>query len=128
LFINLRSLDERVKDVENAVATPCVWRLAEDLNVFFIASLARDAVSVGAERVELVDEFIDNIPRPVVLECLLDSAHIIEFWLAHRGWFKINGSIGVEDEVEQAAIVVIACKFDLQRCGKVQRLCSSSKS
>jgi hypothetical protein len=37
------------------------------LDFFFVGPLTRDAVSVRAERVKLVDELIDNIPSPVVL-------------------------------------------------------------
>lgn len=68
LLVDLRSLDQGVEDVEDAVAAPGVGRLAEDGDLFVVVALAREAVSVGAEGVELVDELVNDIPSPVVLQ------------------------------------------------------------
>lgn len=67
LFVNLRFLDERVKNVEDRVAAPCVRVLAQELCLLFVGAAAGDTVTVAAERFKLVDEFIDHIPGPVVL-------------------------------------------------------------
>lgn len=68
LLGNLRSLDKRVENIENAVASPSVGVLAQDLNLLLVVGLSGDAQSVRAERVELVNELIDDIPGPVVLK------------------------------------------------------------
>lgn len=67
LLGDLRALDQRVQDVEDAVAAPGVGVLAQDRNLLLIVGLSRDSASVRAERVELVDELINDIPGPVVL-------------------------------------------------------------
>jgi hypothetical protein len=67
LFIDLGSLNEGVEDVEDGVATPCVGCFAKDLDLFFVGALPRDAISVRTEGVELVNELIDDIPGPVIL-------------------------------------------------------------
>lgn len=68
LLVDLGSLDERVQNVEDGVASPCVWVLAEELNLLSVVSSAGNLLTVGAELVELVDELINDIPSPVVLE------------------------------------------------------------
>jgi hypothetical protein len=75
LFVDLGSLDEGVEDVEDGVAAPGVGCFAEDSDFFFIAALSRDAISVRAEGVELVDKLIDDIPSPVIL----DSKSVIAY-------------------------------------------------
>lgn len=67
LLGDLRSLDQGVEDVEDAVAAPGVGVLAQDLNLLLIVGLSRNSASVRAERVELIDELINDIPSPVVL-------------------------------------------------------------
>jgi hypothetical protein len=93
LFVNLGSLDEGIKNIENAVAPPGVRCFAEDLDFFFVAPLARGAISVGAEGVKLVDELVDDIPGPVVLLSELDLAGTADLAGAHRRRFEVNGSI-----------------------------------
>lgn len=68
LLVDLGSLDERVQNVEDGVASPCVWVVLEELNLLGVVSSAGDLLAVGAELVELVNELINDIPSPVVLE------------------------------------------------------------
>ena len=68
LLVDLGSLDKRVQNVEDGVASPRVWVLAEELDLLGVVSSAGNLLAVGAELVELVDELINDIPSPVVLE------------------------------------------------------------
>ena len=45
---------------------------------------------------------------------------------AHRWRLQIDGALGVENEVEQAAVGVVALELDLERCREVERLGSGS--
>lgn len=84
LLIDLGPLDKGVKNVEHGVATPGVRVLTQKLGLLLVGAAASDAVAVTAERFELVDEFIDHIPSPVVLWKGRDSlAHCITTGLAH---------------------------------------------
>jgi hypothetical protein len=119
LLIDLRSLNERVEDVENTVTTPCIWIGAEDFDFFFIVGLSRNLVSVRAKVVELIDELIDDIPSPVVLSisqlCIKQRPGDFSY-----GWrFEVHRSVRIQDEVEQAAVVIVTREFDLERCRKV---------
>ena len=67
LLIDLRTLDKGVQDVENRVAAPCVGVLPQELCFLLVGTAAGDTVAVAAERLELVDEFVDDIPSPVIL-------------------------------------------------------------
>ena len=67
LLVHLRALDEGVQHVENAVASPGLRVLFEHGDLLLRLRGAGDAVAVGTEAVELVDELVDNIPSPVVL-------------------------------------------------------------
>lgn len=64
---DLGSLDEGVENVEDAVAAPGVGVLAESLALLLVGCLPGNSHAVRRERVELVDELIDDIPSPVVL-------------------------------------------------------------
>lgn len=81
LLGDLGSLDQGVQDVENTVATPCVGVLAESLTLLLVGCLPGNSHSVRGERVELVNELIDNIPSPVVLQryLLAQSSPIYRF-------------------------------------------------
>lgn len=68
LLVDLGALDEGVEDIQHGVATPGVGVLAEQLSLFLGRAATGDTVAIAAERLELVDELIDNIPCPVVLE------------------------------------------------------------
>ncbi len=61
-------LDERVEDIEDGIAAPGVRIISEELSFVSVGGGASDAVAVAAERFELVDEFVNNVPCPVVLE------------------------------------------------------------
>ena len=80
LFVDLGSLDEGVEDVEDGVAAPCVGCFAEDLDFLFVVALSRDAISVRAKRVELVDKLINDIPSPVILILKSAFADPVGFW------------------------------------------------
>ena len=69
LLRDLGSLDQRVQHVEHTVAAPRVGVLPQQSDFLLTVgvALASDSRSVRAERVELVDELIDDIPCPVVL-------------------------------------------------------------
>lgn len=67
LLVDLRPLDEGVEDVQHGVATPRVRVLTEKLGLLLVGAAASDTVAVAAERFELVDELVDDIPGPVVL-------------------------------------------------------------
>ena len=74
LLADLRPLDERVQDVEHAVAAPRVWVVAQERNLLLVVALLGHALAVAAEAVELVDELVDDIPGPVVLCAVLAVA------------------------------------------------------
>jgi len=62
------ALDEGVEDVEHGVAAPGVGVVAQELELFVgWRAFARDPVAVAAEGFELVDEFVDDVPGPVIL-------------------------------------------------------------
>lgn len=63
----LRALNEGVEDVQDGVAAPGIRVVTEQLGFFFVRGGAGDAVAVAAEGFELVNEFVDDIPGPVVL-------------------------------------------------------------
>lgn len=67
LLVDLGALDEGVEDVEDGVATPCVGVVTEELGVVVGGVGARNAIAVPAERFELVDELVDDVPGPEVL-------------------------------------------------------------
>ena len=71
LLADLGALDEGVEDVEDGVAAPDVWVLAEDGGFVFVDGGGRllegEALAVGAEGVELVEELVDDVPGPVIL-------------------------------------------------------------
>jgi hypothetical protein len=71
LFADLAALDEGVEDVEDGVAAPGVWVLAQDGDFVFVylaaGAVVGEALAVAAEGVELVDEFVDDFPSPEVL-------------------------------------------------------------
>ena len=67
LFVDLGALDEGVEDVEDGIAAPSVWVVAEELRFFVGGAGPGYPVAVPAEGLELVDEFVDDIPGPVVL-------------------------------------------------------------
>ena len=71
LLGDLGSLDEGVEDVEDAVAAPSVGVVAEELDFLFVRRRGRglpsDSHTIGGEGVELVDELVDDVPRPVIL-------------------------------------------------------------
>ena len=70
LLVDLRALDERVEDVEDAVAAPGVGVLAQQLDLVRVVVLQGDLLAVAAEAVELVDELVDDVPGPVVLSAM----------------------------------------------------------
>lgn len=82
LLGDVGSLDQGVEDVENAVAAPGVGVVAQDLRLLLVVRLSRNSHTVGREGVELVDELVDDIPGPVVLEtqplvlCTLAFVHL----------------------------------------------------
>lgn len=129
LLVDLRSLDERVKDVEHAVASPSVGILPQDLDLLIIVGLARNLVAVRTEGVELVDELVNHVPGPVVLPWSLVRLMVQPHSEVPYTWgLKVHRSIRVQNEVEQAAVIVVTRKLDLQWRREVERLCSSEKS
>ncbi|KAJ8104962.1 hypothetical protein OPT61_g10469 [Boeremia exigua] len=74
LLVDLRALDQRVQDVEDAVAAPGVGVLAQQRNLLGVVVLQGDLLAVAAEAVELVDELVDDVPGPVVLRRSARSA------------------------------------------------------
>ena len=67
LLVDLRSLNERVQNVEHGVAAPGVGVLAEKRGLLLVGPGASHTVAVAAERLELVNELVNDIPSPVVL-------------------------------------------------------------
>ena len=94
LFVDLGALDERVQDVEDGVAAPDVGVFSEDLRFFFVGGGSGDSIAVSAEGFELVDKLVNDIPGPVVI-----------------GGFDVDGPVGVEDVVEETAVVVVTVEF-----------------
>ena len=68
LLVDLRALNERVQNIQHRVAAPGVGVLAEQLRFLLVGSAASHTVTVAAKRLELVDELVNDIPGPVVLE------------------------------------------------------------
>lgn len=112
LLADLRSLDERVEDIENGVATPCLWIFTKDVDFVFVdlgaGLLERETLAEGTVGVELVNELVDHVPRPVILS--FQSAHVLVANLrhAHRRHLDVHWTIAVEDEVEEIAVVIVA--------------------
>lgn len=129
LLADLRALDERVEDVEDAVAAPCVWVLAQQGNLLFVVALLGDALAVAAEAVELVDELVDDVPGPVVLSAELARLHAHGHGVGGGGggvlsyvWhLEVDGALGVEDVVEQVAVAVVAGELCLERGLELER-------
>jgi hypothetical protein len=101
LLADLRSLDQRVEDVEHGVAAPGVGVLAQNGEILFGRLLERDLCAVGAEGLELVDELVDDVPGP-----------------ERRRHLDVDGALAVEDEVEQVAVLVVALDLGVD-CGLV---------
>lgn len=130
LLGDLGSLDEGVQDVKNTVAAPGVGVLAESLALLLVGCLTGNSHSVRGERVELVDELIDNIPSPVVLQryLLAQSISIYSSRKTNRRGLEIDGALGVQDEVEQAAVRIVALELGLEGGLEVEGLSSLDKS
>ena len=131
LFAYLGALDERVEDVEDGVAAPCIWILAEYGDFFLVDGggglLVGEALTVGAEGVELVDEFVDDIPRPVVLKGLLAAllqCHRYIMAYTYRRHLNIHRPLTIQNEMEKVAIAVVTLDLHLKRRLVFQRLCS----
>lgn len=67
MLVDLGSLDKGVQHIEHAIAAPGVGVVAKELNFLIVVGLSCNLVPVGAEAVELVNKFVDDIPCPVVL-------------------------------------------------------------
>ena len=78
LFIDLAALDERVEDIEHGIAAPGIRIIAQELGFFAGGFGAGDAVAIAAEGFELVDEFVDYVPCPVILSRPSIAAQIQE--------------------------------------------------
>lgn len=102
LLVDLRALDERVQDVEDAVATPCVWVLAQELDLLGVVVLKGDLLAVAAEAVELVDELVDDVPCPVVLSLLAAGLA----GCALRGGVLVEVYVVVVDVMQVVQVVV----------------------
>lgn len=70
LLLNLTTLNKRVQNVEDRVASPGVGVLAEDLSILVVVLLEGNLLAVGAEAVELVNELVNHLPGPVVLRAV----------------------------------------------------------
>ena len=66
MLIDIALLNERVQDVEDRVTTPDLATISHQEQ--FFVRLAFDFGSPYAERLELVNEFIDNVPKPLIGE------------------------------------------------------------
>jgi hypothetical protein len=129
LLVDLGALDQGVQNVKNAVATPGIWIVAQELDLLLVRTLTRNLIAVRAEVVELVDKLVNDIPRPVVLQNHVSLVAFCGVWFRPYGWWlQIDWSVRVQDEMEQAAVVVIALEFDLKRRREIKRLSSSRKS
>ena len=117
LLRDVRALDQRVEHVQHRVAAPGVWVLSKQQSVFGRGVGARDAVAVPAEGLELVDELVDDVPGPEGLRPVLvvESLGIYGVTSTYRRDVDVHRPVGVEDEVEEVAVVVVARELDLQR-------------
>jgi hypothetical protein len=116
LLADLRPLDERVQDVEHAVAAPGVGVVPQELYLLLIVVLERGLLAVAAEAVELVDELVDYVPGPVVLPCVSPASPLPQHVCHPYIWdFQIDGALGVQDVVEEVAVVVVARKLCFER-------------
>jgi len=133
LLRDLRLLNQGVKHIKHAVAAPSVGVLAEHLDLLLVVALPCDPGAVRGKGVELVDELVDHIPGPVVLKnegdkvskapSKADKDTVAEAQATllpsrqretNRWGLEINGALGVEDEVKQAAVGIVALEFCLE--------------
>lgn len=89
LVVDLGLAGKRVKDVEHAVGTPDFRVLLEQADLVSIVTALDDLASVNAEIVELVNELVNDVPCPVT------------------GELNIDGALGVQNVVEQLAVVFV---------------------
>jgi hypothetical protein len=64
LLVDARLLNQRIQDVEDTVAAPDLRVITKQSNFFLGAVL--DSVSAVAEGLELINELINDIPKPLV--------------------------------------------------------------
>lgn len=83
--------------------------------LLFILVLLGDALAVTAEAVELVDELVDDVPGPVVLAATLAGPCACRDKFPYIWHLEIDRPLGVQDVVEEIAVVVVAGKLCLQR-------------
>lgn len=75
MFVDPRLLDEGVQDVKDAVRTPHLARIAEPLQL--LVGFRFGFGAPDAERLELVDKLVDDVPQPLF------------------GQFQCDGTVGV---------------------------------
>ena len=115
LLVDLRALNEGVKDVENGVAAPCIWIFAEELSIFGGGISAGDTVTIAAEGLELVDELVYYVPGPVVLSKPLSIIYIVN--RNRRGvtadgrHFQFHRAFRVEYVVEEVTVTIVTSKL-----------------
>ena len=106
LILDLRLLDERVEDVEDRVARPDCAVLGESCQV--VLGLASDLAAPEREARVLVHKLVDAVGSQSVsrgtITFLASDEHVVE---PVDGETERNGSGGVEDEVEEGAVVVV---------------------
>ena len=76
LLIDLAALNEGVEDIEDGIAAPGIRIIAQQLGFFAGGFSSGNAVAVTAKGFELVDEFVDHVPCPIVLYCWSIAAQI----------------------------------------------------
>lgn len=63
MLMNPRLLDQRVQHVQHTVRTPHLAGISEQLD--FFVGFGFDFRPPDAEGLELVDEFVDDVPEPL---------------------------------------------------------------
>ena len=64
-FVDVALLDERIEDVENAVAAPRLCAAFGTQHGEFVVCLVRGSRSEEGKGLELVDELVNDIPQPL---------------------------------------------------------------
>lgn len=114
LLTDLRSLDERVQDVEHTVAAPRVRVLAQQLDLLLVVIFQRNLLAVAAEAVELVDELVDYVPGPVVLPRVSRGLPLMGAGVPYIWHLEVDRPLRVQDVVKEVAVVVIARKLGFE--------------
>merc|ERR1719278_1708927 len=90
LFVDIGLVHKRVQDIEHRVDIPNLRVPFQGFN--FVFRLLGKLAAELTERLELIDELVNDLPQPLV------------------GQLKVDRGVGGQDVVEELAVVVVALK------------------